>query len=423
MDKPVVFLAFANDKDAYLENLEREEDSIYQKLQPLIDLEAIQVYSRGRTTIEDIYQQFNRFRKKIVIFHYGGHAGSTTLHLKGKTAQAKGLAELLANQKNLKLVFLNGCSTKEQVEYLLHLGVPAVIATSVPINDKKATDFAIQFYQSLVSGATLKESFEEAVSRLRTEKQLTDNQAEYRFLGAVLTEKNINIAENPWGFFVRKKTVENWKIPKQKPKPILTYFLTSLIGLLGLALVGSWYWEQSQPFNQIVKIKNLSPNPEIAFEMGKITLKYGEKTEVLNIEDEVIFKSIPPNFKTQPVNLLFESEGFIKLDTNFILNQKLIEIGIKRDNSLGIIKGKIIDSETNEGIKAAKISIDKFTTNSDSLGNYELIIPFAYQKKEYTNFTVFHPDFITQQGQTIYRGYVYPNNNNNIPLTKKQGRK
>jgi hypothetical protein len=36
------------------------------------------------------------------------------------------------NKDSLQLIFLNGCSTLAQVDHLLKLGVPAVIATSAP---------------------------------------------------------------------------------------------------------------------------------------------------------------------------------------------------------------------------------------------------------------------------------------------------
>ena len=48
---------------------------------------------------------------------------------------------------NLKLVVLNGCSTYGQVDELLKEGVPVVIATSSPVEDRKATLFSNTFYQ------------------------------------------------------------------------------------------------------------------------------------------------------------------------------------------------------------------------------------------------------------------------------------
>ena len=74
----------------------------------------------------------------------------TKLLLEEGHAQAKGIAELLGEEKELKLVVLNGCSTKKQVQQLLQHGIKAIIATSVPVKDQMALDFANQFYQALV---------------------------------------------------------------------------------------------------------------------------------------------------------------------------------------------------------------------------------------------------------------------------------
>ena len=64
----------------------------------------------------------------------------------------KGSPRSWGNSAGLKLVFLNGCSTRPQVKRLLDAGVPAVIATARPIDDAVATEFAVAFYQALTTG-------------------------------------------------------------------------------------------------------------------------------------------------------------------------------------------------------------------------------------------------------------------------------
>jgi hypothetical protein len=66
----------------------------------------------------------------------------------------------MGQQKELQLVFLNGCATRDQVDILLSSGVKSVIATSVPIDDKMAVEFAEQFYNALVNQTTLKRAFQ-----------------------------------------------------------------------------------------------------------------------------------------------------------------------------------------------------------------------------------------------------------------------
>ncbi|NJL15011.1 MAG: CHAT domain-containing protein [Microscillaceae bacterium] len=167
MPVPVIFLAFANDKDAYLSNLKKEADSIYKALQALHDSGKIEIYKEEQTTLANIFDAFTRFRDRIVLFHYAGHAQSQQLFLEDTAANANGLAKLIGEQKNLQLVFLNGCATQGQVQELLQRGVKSVLATAVPIQDNKATEFATQFYQSLASQASLQQAFNEAVFQIR----------------------------------------------------------------------------------------------------------------------------------------------------------------------------------------------------------------------------------------------------------------
>src|SRR5207253_2413236 len=92
------------------------------------------------TTIRDLVRGLQLYRDQVAVFHYGGHAGDYELLLQSPdggrvVADAGGLAGLFGTQRNLKLVFLNGCSTYGHVEGLLAAGVPAVIATSRPVED------------------------------------------------------------------------------------------------------------------------------------------------------------------------------------------------------------------------------------------------------------------------------------------------
>ncbi|MCB0185689.1 MAG: CHAT domain-containing protein, partial [Caldilineaceae bacterium] len=91
---------------------------------------------------------------RIALWHYAGHANGYQLLLEDDQGQraladAGGLADFLAQQRGLELVFLNGCSTQPQVQGLLDAGISAVIATAQAIDDAVATRFAECFYQSL----------------------------------------------------------------------------------------------------------------------------------------------------------------------------------------------------------------------------------------------------------------------------------
>ncbi|MGE5340367.1 MAG: hypothetical protein ACM3SY_02690 [Candidatus Omnitrophota bacterium] len=85
--KPIVLLAFANDNDDYLPMLNRERKSIFKALQTHHDNGYIQVHKEENTSVEDLFDSFNRYRERIAIFHYGGHAGGTRLQLESGTGE------------------------------------------------------------------------------------------------------------------------------------------------------------------------------------------------------------------------------------------------------------------------------------------------------------------------------------------------
>lgn len=169
--KPLIYLAFANDSTQLLENLEEEDRTLHSLLLSGEQRDFYYLKHTQYTNIDDITTVLSTFKDQVIIFHYGGHANSKAIFLKNETAHAVGVAEMLSQQRNLKLVFLNGCSTQAQVNYLLDLGVPAVIATSRSVSDRLATKFAEKFYDALVNRHSLKEAFDFASSFVRTRQE------------------------------------------------------------------------------------------------------------------------------------------------------------------------------------------------------------------------------------------------------------
>ncbi len=174
--QPIVFFAFANDRAEgvrYLRNLPEEQ----RNLRRAMAAAPAEVVERGNATADEIFDVFQhtRYRDRVAVFHFGGHAGSAELILENSAgrsavAHAGGLAALLREQRGLALVFLNGCSSRGQARGLLEAGVRAVIGTSHAIDDAVATDFSARFYQSLASGATIRRAFKEAEATVRTKR-------------------------------------------------------------------------------------------------------------------------------------------------------------------------------------------------------------------------------------------------------------
>ncbi|HRI62372.1 MAG TPA: CHAT domain-containing protein, partial [Saprospiraceae bacterium] len=143
---PVIFLAFANNPAQPLPNLEAEGESLYRTLTQGANQLFFQLHRESFATVEKLSHYLLEYQNRVAIFHFGGHAGQQNLLLEDIEANGEGVAALLARQQNLKLVFLNGCSTASQVAGLLKSGIPAVIATQAPVDDDRAKNMAAQFY-------------------------------------------------------------------------------------------------------------------------------------------------------------------------------------------------------------------------------------------------------------------------------------
>ena len=156
--KPIILAAFANDQGRFLDSLQQESDAISDALRGKKDGGFIDLEVQQGASIARLFELIGRYGNDLAMLHYGGHANGSALDLQasgGTNAEAHGtgLAQLLGGLPNLKLVFLNGCATQGHVEALLASGVPAVIATSAPVEDDIALQFAKEFYAALADPA------------------------------------------------------------------------------------------------------------------------------------------------------------------------------------------------------------------------------------------------------------------------------
>ncbi|MDX2067049.1 MAG: CHAT domain-containing protein [Haliscomenobacter sp.] len=211
MKQPVIFLAFANDKDDHLPLLDEERKVINGHLLPLANQQYLQLVIEPSATTADISRFVTDLKDRINIFHYGGHAGSKEILLQDQTANSDGIAQLLALQKELKVVFLNGCSTRAQVGLLQELGIPAIIATSIPIADQAARTFSDVFYRALAEDHTLEEAYKLAAAN----HLMTTGQAAGINRGLRVRKEETDPL--PWGLYITegREAVLNWKIPRQ----------------------------------------------------------------------------------------------------------------------------------------------------------------------------------------------------------------
>lgn len=169
MFKPaVVFLAFSNDERAFLPALKAESEAIYSELLPVEEEQQSIVVRREESAgSNDIDFYLGRYKNRLAIFHYAGHAEGRVLSFENQEGHAEGLARLLGLQARLKLVFLNACSTQEQASLYIKSGVKAVIATSLPVVDAHAQLFSTTFYRAMAQSHTLESAYLMAIGTLQ----------------------------------------------------------------------------------------------------------------------------------------------------------------------------------------------------------------------------------------------------------------
>ena len=213
---PVIFLAYANDRidpDRYLRNLVSEVRSIRRILENKVS-PPYRIEVRGNATWEDIQDVFDRYEDRVTIFHYAGHADGLSLMLESASGDSApvgidGFVRYLAQQRNLKLVFLNGCTTANHAGALVQAGLPAVIATSDLISDRAAALFSRRFYERLADQKSVKKAFEDA--EISTQSQLFGSDGYRNLYREDLEETG---EEFPWRLYGREA---NWRLSLQKP--------------------------------------------------------------------------------------------------------------------------------------------------------------------------------------------------------------
>lgn len=225
-DGPVILAAFANDHSdqaRFLRNLSTEAQRIQKVLEPAAELCPLVLLPGAK--LEDILDAFQKYRDRVVVFHYAGHANGFQLLLESASGGvhrigAKGLASFLGQQQGLQLVFLNGCSTERQAEDLLAAGVGCVIATTQAIDDAVATDFSSRFYKGIVTGAPLQAAYSEAVGAA----QAFSGGSIDRLLVPLEGEEDVPHETGRWPWLLKLRPgaerVAQWSLPEAAGDPL-----------------------------------------------------------------------------------------------------------------------------------------------------------------------------------------------------------
>lgn len=129
-----------------------------------------------RVTPSALTERLKGLQHHLLIFHFAGHAHRAGLQVNISEYEDKmtyidlqHFGDIMEKHcKNLKLVFLNGCSTGAQAELLRAKRIPAVIAARAPLNDWFAFKFSTRFYELFFfHDCTLEQAFNNTISEFR----------------------------------------------------------------------------------------------------------------------------------------------------------------------------------------------------------------------------------------------------------------
>ena len=235
-----ILLTYANSDIDRLPTLTKERDDVYAQLDqlPKGDFEVI---SEALSTTDKLISYIRSREDTLCLFLFSGHAGRDALIMLDGRANADGIAALLGDCKQLKLVVLNGCSTAGQVKALLNNGVPVVIATSAPVDDETATKFSIYFFKELTKkGQSIREAFDRAMDATKVHSNIKE---EIKNRG-ILLEKEDN--ETLWGMYYTEQKALSWSLPLNEqtdlPKTGIKPLYWLAFTALGIVLIALLFW-------------------------------------------------------------------------------------------------------------------------------------------------------------------------------------
>ncbi len=121
--------------------------------------------------------------------------------------------------------------------------------------------------------------------------------------------------------------------------------------------------------------------PSLPFESGVVTYSINGnepvKVPVNRTNTTILIENIPFGDKYKTMHLVLESSGYQTVDTTMKM-KKSLTLPLRRDNSLGVIFGNVID-EQGRPVAGAAVIVQDIKTLTDETGSFRLDIPMAKQ--------------------------------------------
>lgn len=166
----------------------------------------------------------------------------------------------------------------------------------------------------------------------------------------------------------------------------IRFYVLGILALLLIGGVGYYLWRVSTPLQMKINItenKDYSI-PALPFTEGTLQCEYADnavQTIQVGADNATVFlNEIPYKYRHSDVHVVFESEGYLPIDT-MVKVQPSLNLSLRRNNDLGVVTGRVVDFETEQPIEGATVVIQDLTVRTDSFGRFWIDIPFVKQDK------------------------------------------
>ncbi|MBC7569090.1 MAG: CHAT domain-containing protein [Spirosoma sp.] len=220
-----LLFCYANNRDRPLSELGNEDSQIDRLLDPRSSKNQFQKVRDSFATTDSVSAKILTYRDTLCLFHFSGHAGSNVLLLEDTPALGIGMAQLLARCPNLRLVFLNGCSTLNHIKLLADQHVnAAVIATTTPVEDAVATRFSTTFYRALVNQYSVQQSLDQARLSMQISSATVLSPISR---GGLETATEVSL--NQWYVYYPDDQTARWELPTGMTTDATAYVPNSIL--------------------------------------------------------------------------------------------------------------------------------------------------------------------------------------------------
>ncbi len=276
-DIPVFLFGFSNDAQQFLPALHQESYNVWRILRELENFQLVRLFREESLTNAELVDYLNFYRDQITILHFAGHGNNRTLVTEEDATDPKGIGALVAGFPNLKLVVLNACSTGAQAELFLRAGVPAVVATTLKVQDKQAQRFSELFYAKLAFGDPISDAFRTAAAGIASIQRF--GLGDFAEVPEQVYDRGLLLSDEssdgpPWQLFINQETPDihqQWRLlPWVEEEGAMD--ISRLIRLMGSTL---------QPLSAFIKEHNRAQAQKLARYLDAAIILLEKKIDVI----------------------------------------------------------------------------------------------------------------------------------------------